>query len=222
MRDAWLRHGATWFVGVDALPNDEHGAVAGGPPLVSTVLEVAQGVTGVRGLHPGQLSVTFPGYPGRDPGESDGSYRYRRDRAAAHLDGLLPVGPGRRRYLREPHAYILGIALDDAPAEAAPLVVWEGSHDVMRATFRSAFAGEPPERWPQIDVTESYQDARRAVFATCARRALPLRRGEAVLLHRLCLHGVAPWQAAPGSAARRAMVYFRPVLPRMADWLDLP
>ena len=29
----WLRCGETWFAGVNALPNDADGAVAGGPPL---------------------------------------------------------------------------------------------------------------------------------------------------------------------------------------------
>ena len=29
----WLRCGGTWFVGVDALPNDGAGRVPGGPPL---------------------------------------------------------------------------------------------------------------------------------------------------------------------------------------------
>ncbi|MEO0678561.1 MAG: hypothetical protein AAFZ02_13510, partial [Pseudomonadota bacterium] len=32
-RAAWLRHGQTWFAGVNVLPHDASGAVAGGPPL---------------------------------------------------------------------------------------------------------------------------------------------------------------------------------------------
>src|SRR3954464_4071342 len=29
----WFRHDHSWFVGVDALPNDRAGAIAAGPPL---------------------------------------------------------------------------------------------------------------------------------------------------------------------------------------------
>ena len=145
-RAAWLRHGKTWFVGVDALPNGPDGAVADAPPLDGAALAEARAVAGALPLHPGQVSVTYPGYPGQDPGESDAAHRFRRDRDAAHLDGLLPVGPEKRRYLREFHAFILGIALTEAAAEASPLVVWEGSHHLVRAAFAKAFDGIPAER----------------------------------------------------------------------------
>ena len=35
----WLRCGGTWFVGVDALPNDARGCVAGGPPLSGAAMD---------------------------------------------------------------------------------------------------------------------------------------------------------------------------------------
>ncbi|WP_257891888.1 hypothetical protein [Gymnodinialimonas phycosphaerae] len=121
------RHGGTWCVGVDALGNDAHGSVGDGPVLGGKALDQAVAATGVRGVHRAQISVTYPGYPGRDAHESDAIHRFRRDRDAAHLDGLLPVGPEKRRHLHEPHAWILGIALTRADANAAPLVVWEGA-----------------------------------------------------------------------------------------------
>jgi hypothetical protein len=54
-------------------------------------------VAGPLPLHRAQVSVTYPGYPAPDPEESDAAHRFRRDRDAAHLDGLLPVGPEKRR-----------------------------------------------------------------------------------------------------------------------------
>lgn len=223
LRARWLRHGGTWFVGVDVLPNDAQGRVGQGPPLSGAALDAARAVVGRLPLHPAQVSVTYEGYPGRDPGESDAAHRYRRLRDAAHIDGLLPEGAGRRRHLREPHGFILGIALTDAAPSAAPLVVYEGSHEVMRAALRLALDGTDPEQWGEIDLTEAYHGARRRCFETCRRVEIALEPGEAVLLHRLALHGIAPWSAPAGSAPDgRALAYVRPCLPRSSDWLSLP
>lgn len=220
-RNGDLRHGGTWFVGVDALPNGADGAVAGGPPLAGCALSTARGVTGDLPLHRAQVSVTFPGYPRRDPDESDASHRFRLRRDAAHLDGLLPIGPDRRRHLREPHAFILGIAATPAPPDAAPLVVWEKSHHLIREAFAAAYEGVPPEAWRDVDVTDVYTNVRRAVFERCPRRAVSLGRGQSVLLHRLAIHGVAPWGAGTAQSAR-AILYFRPRLSDPAQWLGLP
>lgn len=211
----WFRHGRTWFVGVDALTNDAAGGLPGGPPLSGA----AVAATGWAGpWHRAQLSVVFPGYPGRDPGETDAAHRFRRDRDAAHLDGLIAEGPEKRRFLREPHAFILGIGLNRADAGASPLVVWEGSHEVMRAAL-TPLAGTA-----DADLTDMYLTARRRVLADCPRIAVPLRPGEAVLLHRLAIHGVAPWaEGAQAEGGGRAVAYFRPILPGgAADWLALP
>lgn len=222
-RGRWLRHGGTWFAGVDLLENDATGRVVQGVALSGAALAAAHGVSGRLALHRAQVSVTYPGYPGRDPGESDSAHRYRLTRDAAHLDGLLPEGPDKRRHLREPHGYILGVALTGAGPGAAPLVVYDRSHEVMRAAFRAAFGDTRPEGWGDIDVTDAYQTARRQCFAECDRVEITLAAGQAVLVHRLALHGIAPW--AEGSTAGpdgRAITYFRPILPRIADWLDLP
>lgn len=218
-----LRHGGTWFAGVDALPNDAEGRVGDGPAFKGQARNLAETVTHALPLHPAQVSVVYPGYPGRDPGESDASHRYRRNRDAAHLDGLLPEGPTRRRHLREPHAYILGVALTEADATAAPLVVYDQSHTVMRTALLEALMAYDPSDWAEVDLTEPYQTARRRCFDICQRVEISLKPGACVLLHRLCVHGIAPWaDGATADPAGRAIAYFRPQLPNMRDWLDLP
>lgn len=197
------RHGGTWSVGVDALPNAPDGSV-GGVPLVGAW---QTHVTQPDRWHRAQVSVVYPGYPKQDVGESDGAFRYRRDRDAAHVDGLLPEGPDKRRHLQEPHGFVLGLPLGDVMN--SPLVVWAGSHHVMGRMFRKVFDGIAPEDMAKVDLTDAYQAARREVFETCPRIELPVRAGEATLLHRYALHGVAPW----GSGAQpRSIAYFRPVI----------
>ena len=217
----WWRHGRTWFVGVDALPNDDEGRVAGGPSLSGAAV-VASGWHG--SWHRAQISAVRPGYPKRDAGESEAPHRYRLLRDAAHVDGLKAEGAEKRRFLREPHAFVLGIALTEADPAASPLVVWEGSQEVMRSAFRAAFEGVAPDRWGEVDVTEPYHAARREVFATCRRVELPSMPGEAVLLHCLILHGVSPWQEGAKAAPEgRIVAYFRPTIPGdAAGWLAAP
>lgn len=81
------RCGGTWFVGVDALPNGPDGAVAG-VVFPWSALPLAP-----LALHPAQLSVIRPGYPQPSLDESPAAFAFRQSRDAAHLDGLLPVGP---------------------------------------------------------------------------------------------------------------------------------
>ncbi|MDO9638793.1 MAG: hypothetical protein Q7J44_09640 [Pseudotabrizicola sp.] len=210
-REPW-RCGGTWFVGVDALPNGPDGAVAGAafPWKALPLAPVA--------LHPGQLSVIRPGYPQPSPDESAAAFAFRQTRDAAHLDGLLPIGPDRRRMIREPHRWILGLPLTDI--RASPLVVWEGSHKVMAAALHAALNPHPPERWADIDVTRAYQAARAQVFDTCRRVELPAGIGEATLLHRLTVHGVAPWHGA--GQGDRIIAYFRPMMATVVDWIAEP
>lgn len=209
------RCGGTWFVGVDALPNAPDGALRG-TPFPWEALPLAP-----EPLHRAQLSVIRPGYPQPSAEETPAAFAFRRDRDAAHLDGLLPIGPDKRRMVREPHAWILGLPLNETAA--SPLTVWDGSHRILRAALLEALHPHPPETWGEVDVTEAYQTARRQVFATCRRIELPARPGEATLLHRLTLHGVAPWrpddQAPPEG---RMIAYLRPQLPSVRDWLTAP
>lgn len=212
-----LRCGGTWAVGQDLLPNAPDGSI-GGAPLPWGLLGLPP-----EPLHRAQLSTVRPGYPRPSPEESDSAFAFRLTRDAAHLDGLMPVGPDRRRMAQEPHRWILGMALTNADPGASPLVVWEGSADILRAALLAALEGHRPEDWAAVDLTEAYVEARRTVFRTCRRVELPSRPGEAVVMHRLTLHGVAPW--APGATAApegRVIAYFRPLMPTVADWLQQP
>lgn len=215
-RAKWLRHGETWFVGVDSLPNDHTGAI-GGVPLPDRARALWP-----HGWHAAQVSVVYPGYPRQDPDEADTAHRYRLTRHAAHVDGLVAQGPQKRRFLLEPHAFILGIALDDCAA--SPLTIWPGSHVIMGAALRDAIGARDPQ---SVDITDAYTTARRRVFETIAPVSLPLSIGRAVVLHRHLLHGVAPWdEALAGQNTRRTVAYFRPQYPSapkgaIHPWLDI-
>lgn len=214
----------TWLVGVDALPNDAAGRV-GGVPLVSAARDIAEALWGGLPLHRAQVSVVYPGYPRPRAGEGAAGFRYRLGRDAAHVDGLLAVGEARRRMLRERHAYLLGLPLTETDAGASPLVVWEGSHHVMRRAFETALAGIDAHDWGEVDLTETYHAARREVFETCARVPIHARPGAACLVHRMALHGVAPWQkGAKAPPEGRMVAYFRPLCADLGrhDWLCLP
>jgi hypothetical protein len=209
------RCGGTWFVGVDALPNGPDGSI-GGTPFPWQTLPLPP-----EPLHPAQVSVIRPGYPQPSAEETPAAFAYRLEKDAAHLDGLLPIGPEKRRMVKEPHAWILGLPLNDTTA--SPLTVWEGSHKILRAALLTALAPHPPETWGEVDITDAYQSARHQVYATCRRTLLPVRPGEATLLHRLTLHGVAPWKpddTAPPEG--RMIAYLRPQLPTVEAWLKRP
>ena len=215
--ESW-RCGGTWLAGVDALANGAGGDIGGVPlpPEVRAALPWHPDI-----WHAAQLSTLRPGYPQPWTGETEAAFRFRQTRDAAHVDGLLPIGPDRRRMLREPHAFILGLPLTEADPGAAPLVVWEGSQTIIRRSFTAALAPHPPETWGDIDLTEVYHAARRESFATCPRVPLPTRPGEALLLHRMILHGMAPWaDGATADPDGRIIAYFRPEFASVADWLN--
>lgn len=208
-----LRHGKTWRVGVDELPNAADGSI-GGVALRGRWEDM---ITSPARWHQAQLSVVYPGYPGQDPTDSDAAYGYRLRRDAAHVDGLLPEGPDKRRHLREPHAFVLGLPLNDV--QVSPLVVWRGSHRIMQAACATCFADVEPDAWGDVDVTEVYQAARREVFASCERIEVPVVPGQATLVHRHLLHGVAPWPDHDTSETGRMIAYFRPLVCDVRDWL---
>lgn len=213
------RHGGTWYPGVNALDNDARGAVAGGPPLSGQAVEFARGLVDAPiAWDRAQISGVFPGYPQRDEGESEGQHRYRAKRDAAHVDGLLPVGPKRRRMMREPAAFVMGIPLN--AATVSPMVAYEGSHLVMRAAFEAALRPLPVEARADQDLTEVYKAARRACFETCPRVRVLARPGQTYVLHPLLLHGVAPWaEGGTADVDGRLIAYFRPDLTR-DDWIS--
>ena len=211
--EAW-RCGGTWFVGVDALPNGPDGAIGGVAfPWAALPLRPCA-------LHPAQLSVIRPGYPQPWEGEDTAAFGFRQRRDAAHLDGLLPMGPQRLRMLQEPHAWILGLPLNVCDAGASPLVVWEGSHLILRAALQKALSGVAPARMGETDLTAPYRAARAEVFARCRRVEVPVFPGQATLLHRMTIHGVAPWGAgAQAPEAGRMIAYLRPQMADVAAWL---
>ncbi|QUJ77269.1 hypothetical protein KDD17_04435 [Sulfitobacter albidus] len=207
-----LRHGGTWFVGVDALPNASDGAIDGVP-----LLGPWRGAVPDIPLHPAQLSIVYPGYPQQDAGESDANHRFRRDRMAAHVDGLLPIGPQRRRFAREFHAYILALPLTDV--RAAATVVWPGSQRIMQTALQEAVGARPVA---QVDLTDAYQAARREVFASIDPVRLLIGPGQSALLHRFLLHGTAPWEnrIADKAGHGRMTAFLRPEMPGGgSDWL---
>ncbi|WP_257891889.1 hypothetical protein [Gymnodinialimonas phycosphaerae] len=94
---------------------------------------------------------------------------------------------------------------------------------MIRRAFTAAFAGIAPEAWAGRDVTEVYKAARSDVFKVCPRIEVPLRPGESVLLHRMAIHGVAPWaEGAKAAPEGRAIAYFRPCFDDPALWLSAP
>ena len=207
------RCGGTWAVGLDLLANDAMGRV-GGVDLPWADVGLAP-----EPLHKAQLSAIYPGYPQPSPDESASAYSFRLMRDAAHLDGLLPVGQARARMVKEPHGWILGLPLN--VSDASPLVVWEGSHEVLRAGLLAALSPFDPATWGDVDLTEAYAKARRRVFETCARVKVPVLPGQATLLHRLTLHGVAPWaEGAVGPPEGRIIAYLRPQLASVAAWVN--
>lgn len=215
----WYRHARTWFAGVNILPNDGDGALPGGPPLHGPVIDTLRDVMSPLPVtfEPGQLSACFPGYPGNDGSESASAHRFRVSRDAAHVDGLHAEGPLRRRFLREYHSFLLGITLSDVGPGQSPFVIWEGSHRIMRDAFAAVLDSVPPDQWDTIDLTEPYQEARRRVFNDCSRIELTASTGEAYIVHRHALHGMAPWTG--GQTAPRLIAYFRPPTTDRVDWL---
>jgi len=214
-RSRWLRCGGTWFAGVNVLPNDASGAVPGCdvPPLGGAAVDFIKQALELPEIawDKAQVSICFPGYPKPWNGESEAVFGFRRDRDAAHLDGLRRFEPGRRRKLGETHAFILGIPLTETRPDAAPFIVYEGSHELMRRALRARLEGIAPADWSGEDITDAYVAVRREALESCPRVPVHGRPGQAYLAHRLALHGVAPWGASTETGPRM-IAYFRPAL----------
>ncbi len=219
----WWRHDNTWFVGVNALDNDDLGCVGQSAPLSGQAVHFIQNTLQIDPISwdRGQVSVLCRGYPGQDGTESAAASRFRRQQYAAHVDGLQR-DEHQRRHLNEPHAFILGIPMVPYSAQHAPLVVWEGSHTLVQAALKERLMSIDPALWHTQDVTDTYRQARQAAFARCNMRQLVVEPGAAYLLHRLAVHGTLPWQDEHDLPHGRMICYFRPLLHQIADWLIQP
>ena len=210
----------TWFVGVDALENDTDGAL--GEISLSGPFKSLMKRAEARGLHAAQVSIIFEGYPKPRDQESESSFNFRLKRDAAHVDGLIADFPGGPRKLKEPHAYVLGIPLNQAPKGASPVVVWEGSHHLISKAFNRLFLNRDPEEWADLDVREIYMQTRKIIFEKCKRRVLHANLGESYMIHRLCLHGISPWDSEIKNFNEgRKIAYFRPKLQHLVRWPKL-
>ncbi|MFO1090737.1 MAG: hypothetical protein U1E46_14295 [Hyphomicrobiales bacterium] len=220
----WFRYGGTWFAGVNASPNDARGAMPGGPPLGGVAVDFIRSVLSLSAFDwdRAQISVCYPGYPQPMEGESEATFQYRVKRDAAHVDGVQRVGPERRRFAREYHGFLLGVPLAPVEPGSSPFVVWEGSHEIVRAALGAALNPYPPETWGEIDVTDAYHAARRRCFDICPRVEVSVEPGASYLVHRLALHGMAPWRASSANAEGRIVAYFRPDCLAPDDWLARP
>ncbi len=221
----WLRCNGSWFAGVSALPNNGLGEVGDSGPLAGTAMEFIRQSLHINGfaLDAGQISVCYPGYPRAGGSETPQAHHYRLRRDAAHVDGLLPEGPDRRRHLRERHAFILGIPMVAFSRDASPFVVWEGSHEIIRRTFRTVWQKLPPQQWGDVDVTEIYKQARRTIFNQCRRVPVHARPGESFVVHRMALHGTAPWgENSEAGQDGRMICFFRPQAGAAERWLNAP
>lgn len=221
LRDTWMRCGGTWFVGANVLSNDTDGAVpaAAVPPLRGSAVEFVRSELDAPEFEwdAGQVSVCYPGYPQPSAAESEAAFRFRVKRHAAHVDGIGRVDAGRR--LTESHAFVLGIPLTAMVTGAAALSVWEGSHEVFRQAFGQVLADRNAADWGTVELSDLYRETRARCFETCRRVAITAQPGEAYLVHRLALHGIAPWQDEE-TAPLRAVIYFRPtrVTAAKSDW----
>lgn len=213
-QERWYRCDRTWFAGVNVLPNDAAGAVseAGLPALSGAAVSFIRDALGFKQIawDAAQISVVFPGYPRHGVEDTEASFRFRRNRFAAHVDGLERFGPDRRRRLNETHSVLLGIPLADHPLGASPFVIWRGSHEIMRTALRDVLGAVPRTAWFETDITDAYVAARKRCFEECEAVPVTAPLGGAYVMHPLALHGVAPWEAA--TAAPRAVAYFRPDL----------
>lgn len=198
----------TWFVGVDGLPNTPNGDVGevAFPSDIAAILGPLAPTC--YALHKAQISAVYRGYPKPREGESVGQFAFRKRRHAAHVDGLLAEGEARRRYLREPHCYILGIALCEVTPENSPLIYWQGSAAIMAAAFQKAAKGLTAPEFEALDLTEVYQTARKTCFETCPEIVVTAQMGGAFLLNPLTLHGIGPWSST--TKGPRIVTYFRP------------
>ena len=91
----------------------------------------------------------------------------------------------------------------------------------MKNYFSAVLGNYEPTEWNKVDLTEFYKTARRICFEKCARGIVHAKPGESYLIHRLALHGIAPWRHTGTMPPEGRMIcYFRPHLQEISDWLS--
>ena len=232
--DSEFRSGSTWFAGINFLDNEARGDVNGvsfSPRLWSQI--IGNFGVGINYWDTAQVSICWEGYPKKDPAETEKAFKYRLEKYASHVDGLIPIGSARRRFAKEFHAFILGIPIINSGVNSAPLMVWEGSHKIFRTMFRKVYSGLSESEISDLDVTDIYQKYRRKAFSTCPVRKVFSNNNQPYILDRHLLHGVGPWNAGicdPLLLHRdnlfrldpmfgRIVVYFRPTYKNLLDWI---
>jgi hypothetical protein len=121
--------------------------------------------------------------------------------------------------MRRYHRFIFGVPLVDVDHGSSPMVVWEGSHRLVREAFEAHFAGMPLAARERQDITDFYRELRREIFAKCTKTEITAAPGEAWLVHRQALHGIAPWSGRDTSTPR-TIVYFRPEYREPQAWFE--
>ena len=218
--DSQLRCAGTWFVGVNFLENNSIGELGDvdfySRPIMEVMTEFGNYVSG---WDQGQVSICYPGYPKKMSDESEAAFKYRKQMFGAHVDGILPMGKNRRRYFKEAHAFVLGIPLSSFNKDAAPLVVWEKSHLIVRSMIWKKLKDFEVRTWSDIDITETYHEARRLVFRVCKPKIIWAPVGSGFIVHRHTLHGIKPWASGGVSEdCGRMIAYFRPMFTKNEYW----
>ena len=217
-----LRCGGTWFVGVNFLNNDPSGRLNN----ISFKGDAVKAITTrygelFFGWDEAQISICYEGYPRQDENEPPGAFEYRKNRFGAHIDGILPVGEAKRRFAREFHAFIFGVPLVDCNEHTSPVVVWEGSHHIIREYISKALSNIPVNRWKNEDITEIYNSARREVFFKCKQKTILVPLGGSYIMHRFTLHGIMPWREKEKlKECGRMIAYFRPTFKEPKLWFN--
>ena len=229
-----FRSGNTWFIGTNFLDNGSDGNI-NGVSMSSGLWSQISGKfgQGVEYWDPGQVSIFWQGYPKNDSRETEKAFKYRLNKYASHVDGLLPIGPKKRRFAKEYHAFILGLPVINSMAGSAPLVVWEGSHIIFRDLFRRLYNRVSETELRNLDITEMYQKCRTKVFSTCPIRKIFSDHNQPYVLDRHLLHGVVQWKTNKMHSSKkcpndgiqfdplsgRIVIYFRPSYKSPMDWL---
>ena len=152
--------------------------------------------------------------------ETANAFKYRKNRFNTHVDGVVPVGEAKRRYAREYQTFIRRIPLVDYSEFLAPVVFWEGSHNIMHYYLSKQLILLKDGLSKNEDISGIYNEARREIFTKCKPKSVTALVGGSYLIHRLALHGVMPWRGNQKLGDGERMIpYFCSQLNEAKFWL---